>query len=274
MRDALELDNTVIARASDPFIALLLWAIDKNICTIDEATAMMQFLRRNGYSFLKDIKGFQEALMRGCEIYYSGWKMDIDEASTALCVTALEDFTNLEVNLTFEGLYGSAKILHYSTPDLAEYLLDRGANPNSKSSTGQTPLDFVIDDEKPLTLKPSLPPHTITERIHRLCVLLVEGGGLLRTTTEERWEILLSEFHRLELDCSLFTVKAFPRWIGQVHKTAFPSLPIIGSKEVPQQAHEVRPSLDTAVAPSSAATESEKAFSLRKAFRAPWKKRK
>ncbi len=114
-------------------------------------------------------------------------------------MTALECSVspNFEFNVSWNGISG-LKVLHVSTPDLAEWLLKHGADPKTLNSDGETPLDFALSTSGSPLAKVGL-----GYQHEYCCVLLKFGGSILKTSTEQ-WRAAKKRFSSNGFDVSSF----------------------------------------------------------------------
>ncbi|KAK0729580.1 hypothetical protein B0H67DRAFT_650805 [Lasiosphaeris hirsuta] len=196
IQEALDQNDAIIAKSSESesFLSLVMWSFDKSLCKVQEAVAMVEFLIAHGCKLDRDVSGLSKLITRDRNDDSSFERPFEADESDQLIKAALAGCTNLEVDLLCFP-YGDlgGKPLHFSLPATAEYLLGRGANPNSLTPHGETPLDVVVQalhSSRYLTL----------EERRDMCLLLTQAGGSLRRCGRADWEILMAKFKSARLD--------------------------------------------------------------------------
>lgn len=207
IKEALEHDENVIKNAQDSFLSLVLWSFDNSLCEIDEAVAMIHFLSCHGFRVDNDADGLSKIVARdprGPNFQRPYEPEQYDKMAKA----ALSRCLDLEMNVPFLPAVLHSKCLHLSSPAVTEHLLNKGANPNSTNSEGQTPLDFLFDVGKTFL-------GFSTEQLCQKGVLIVQRNGLLCKTHTEAWNDLMRDFNARGFDTSPFRERQFPKWIRQ-----------------------------------------------------------
>ncbi|CAM1507577.1 Fc.00g072180.m01.CDS01 [Cosmosporella sp. VM-42] len=219
IKEALEHDKNVIANAPDSFLSLIHWSFDHSLCDIDEAVAMIRFLSSHGFRAENDADGLSKIIARdrNAPIFHRPYDL---EQYDKLAEAALSGCVDLEMSVPCLPVVQHSMCLHLSSPVLTEYLLKRGANPNSVNSAGQTPLDFAVHEYKSFL-------GFSGEQLYQKSVLIVQEDGLLHETSRETWTDLIREFDARGFDTSLFRQRKFPTWLIR-RPPPLSSLPMAG----------------------------------------------
>jgi hypothetical protein len=198
LKQALDEDEEAIAKASESesFLSLVMWSLDKDLCQVEEAVAMIRFLSAHGCKLEQDILGLSQIVIRDRRDISFERPFDAHELEE-LIKAALDGCTHVELHLpTFPDgdIYG--KPLHFChLGTTMQYLLDRGAHPNSLRSDGATPLDVIVESSDPL--QDHLPG---PEEQHDMCRVLTQAGGKLRICSAFQWETLMIRFRNASLE--------------------------------------------------------------------------
>lgn len=204
IKEALEQDGAAIANSSESFLSLVMWSFDKSVCSIHEAVGMIEFLKAHGCNLDQDVSGLSKMITRDRNDSSFERQFNCDE-SDQMIKAALSGCTNLEMELScFPFNDFSGKALHFSSPAIAKYLLGRGADPNSVTPHGETPLDIIIKGVR------SSQYLTLEER-HTLCLLLVRAGGSTHSCSSTNWESLFAKFGQAGLETLPFPERQLSR---------------------------------------------------------------
>ncbi|KAI1412373.1 hypothetical protein F5Y13DRAFT_200005 [Hypoxylon sp. FL1857] len=85
-------------------------------------------------------------------------------------------------------------VLHYAPRDIAEVLLERGADPNAKDTFGRSPIDYAISFDERRSSK--------AKDLHNLCELYARYGGKLHKMAVDNWRDAIQHFEYNHLNCS------------------------------------------------------------------------
>lgn len=204
LKEALEHDKHAVTNASDSFLSLILWSFDQSVCEIDEAVAMIHSLISHGFKVEQDPSGLIMMLARDRHDRHFKRTYDLAQLDK-MSQASLSGCHDLEMDLSCLPAMQHTKCLHLSSPTLTEYLLDRGANPNSLNSEGQTPLDFLVDGAEPFL-------GFSVKMVYQKSVLLVQKNGLLCKTRAEPWDSFVNQFDICGFDTLPFRSRHFPKW--------------------------------------------------------------
>lgn len=191
IRDALEDDSTAIAKSSQRVVtARLLWPFENGLCGILDIISMAHFIQSHGWDLSNDPTGVSRVL-------FSRHKRLTQADADLFVIALLGGVKNVDFNLLVSGELGLAfetKCLHVSSLKLAQYLLSRGADPNSLDSNGNAPLDSLLEYHEFKTYKPS------KDEIQQLIRLLLDHGGRFLNMTQSNNMLLKRACDRLEID--------------------------------------------------------------------------
>jgi cytidylate kinase len=184
-------EREFINHVSEPLFSLLDRALEKGYYSVAEATNVGKTLAENGFDITQDKRGLEGLITR----MWTG--APPAEEIVALTKTALECCRDLEFGIEWNRVQ-DYKVLHLCTPELAQWLLERGAHPNSVNPLGETPLDFVLrTDQSPLAM-------VGLGYQHEYCRVLFRHGGNLLATPQEQWQTALRRFSSNGFDVADF----------------------------------------------------------------------
>ncbi|OTA65067.1 hypothetical protein K449DRAFT_366781 [Hypoxylon sp. EC38] len=181
LEDAYRDDRNVIKNCSEMLLQTIIYGIHYEL-GYDDAQKTIESFMEKGFDIERDLAGLEKIVSR---IWKDGAQNHIPFYSNAACYLA-------KYAKRCELISGP--ILHDAPLDLAEILLERGANPNTPDAFGMSPMDYAIANDSHFDCE--------AEHIYRLCELYARYGGKLRQTKTEEWDLAIQHFEYDGFDCS------------------------------------------------------------------------
>lgn len=210
LRDVLDSDDNVAVTTKDPLLRLLIFGCKAGFYTKADAVSTIRLLHSHGFSPTRDPVGLEKVLVRHHRrLRFTGggrsWWFDPATEFESLAIAALDGCNELEPNnipahTNNPLICNLSRMLHFSSLKLAQYLLDRGANPNVLDTKHRTPLDviyFSLD-----VCNPNLGVALATEKAE-ICELLASRGGMFSHGRPQMLILPRSRAHPSSLRLSL-----------------------------------------------------------------------
>lgn len=150
LADSVRYDKLVFRRSVDPLIYLLLETV-RYKSVVQQADIVpvrletTKLMLNNGFR----IQQSPHTLPMIFEGIWNGADQQTAVMYTDILLTAAQNGLPPEIRFSGDCLDpgGHTTLLHLSPPSVAEYLLEKGADPNMLNGKGQTPLDYILEPE-------------------------------------------------------------------------------------------------------------------------------